>query len=752
MNTTTSPAASPAPLVSGLWVGDTLPPLAELSIRSFLDHGIAFQLFTYRDYPNIPEGTIVRSGREIISESSLYLHSSGSYGMFSDWFRYALLEQEGGWWIDLDVICLTGDLPQASPWFACQEPGVCSPGIIAFPPHHPLITAMRQLAEDPASPMPWDGESDLLYKDHLRATVPDVRERRRTTNWGHSGPDMFTVAVRHFELETCGATDETVYPVPYTCWRNYFNGELPLDSPALSGAWAVHVWGEMLRREPDAMDNLKDNSIVARLMERHGMKKKVRVLVGICSCQTARARRDAVRETWLTAPAPGIDCRFFLAGGIPADEQQDTVSLDAPDDYYGLPAKVLAFFRYALDHYDFDWLFKCDDDTYLRLDRLESLCDDRYGLIGNHLLAERNSPSGGAGYLLPRHIVEKIVATPGIPATGAEDVIFGELALGAGAVPHATDRLCMDISTYPLPGNDVVTAHWCSPEMMRRIDYFFRENPVTMYRARHTHWEDTICFYPNGAYARSKVKDSGQLEIHNGYITMAWFGWAPEQLQEREKGYVGSRLLLLPCEGFPTLAESFPPPQQTDTPLLIQLGCSSNHIPGWLNLDLPHFDITQRLPWKDAAVDAYFLEHVIEHILPAQAYDFFLEVRRTLKPGGVLRLAFPDILRIAVCATDGYCAFLRDSGWGDGTPASALRAAIQCHGHKAVWTSATLTAVLRSLGFSVESCGPGHSATPHLCGLERHGNAVGEEINRVETTCLEARIPLDQALVTSGQN
>lgn len=743
MNTTTP--SSPR-LVSSLWVGDTLPPLAELSIRSFLDHGIAFQLFTYRVYPNVPEGATVRSAREILSESSVYLHSSGSYGMFSDWFRYALLEQEGGWWVDLDVVCLSDNLPGTLPWYACQEPGVCSSGLLAFPPHHPLVTAMRQLAEDPASPMPWDGEGDLLRKENFRTAVPDVRERRRSMSWGHSGPDMLTVAVRHFGLESCGAPAETVYPVPYTCWRSTFNGSLTLDSPGLSRAWALHLWGEMLRREPDAMDTLADHSIVARLMARHGMKRKTRILVGICSCQTARPRRDAVRETWLTAPAPGVTCRFFLGGDVPQDEQADTIGLDTPDTYHSLPAKVLAFFRYALDHYDFDWLFKCDDDTYLRQDRLDSLCREEYGLVGNCLLAQRSSPSGGAGYLMPRHIIEKIVASPDIPATGAEDVIFGQLALELGAVPHATDRLCMDTSAHPLPDNDIVTAHWCSPDMLRRIDYFFREKPVTMYRARHTHWEDTILFYPDGTFSRSKIKDAGQLERHSGSITLNWFGWAPEQLQEREKGYVGSRLLLRPCAGFPTLTECFPlDPGEEKAPLLIQLGCSSNHITGWLNLDLPHFDITRPLPWKDASVDAYFLEHVIEHILPAQAYDFFREVRRTLRPGGILRLAFPDILRIAASATPAYCEFLRSYGWGDGTPGSAVRAIIQCHGHKAIWTQAAMTAVLESLGFTVDCFEPGASSTPHLYGLERHGELVGQEINRVETACLEARIPLGQA-------
>lgn len=93
--------------------------------------------------------------------------------------------------------------------------------------------------------------------------------------------------------------------------------------------------------------------------------------------------------------------------------------------------------------------------------------------------------------------------------------------------------------------------------------------------------------------------------------------------------------------------------------LLIQMGCGANILPGWINLDLPQYDITRPLPWEDECVDAYFLEHVIEHVLPAEAYGFFMEAWRTLKPGGVLRLAFPDLLRIAKQSTPEYISFLQ---------------------------------------------------------------------------------------------
>jgi hypothetical protein len=93
------------------------------------------------------------------------------------------------------------------------------------------------------------------------------------------------------------------------------------------------------------------------------------VLVGICSCRKNSNHRKAVRETWFPVDVPGISARFFVGSGE-CPEEPDTVGLDVPDDYEHLPIKVLQFFRYALAHFEFDWLFKCDDDTYLAADRL----------------------------------------------------------------------------------------------------------------------------------------------------------------------------------------------------------------------------------------------------------------------------------------------------------------------------------------------------------------------------------------------
>lgn len=208
------------------------------------------------------------------------------------------------------------------------------------------------------------------------------------------------------------------------------------------------------------------------------MKKQVKILVGICSCQRMKEKRDAVRETWLRHPADGIECVFFVGGkeGV-EEERRDTVVLDTADGYNELPGKVKSFFVYALENYDFEWLFKCDDDTYVDLGRLESLVDDEYDLIGDALVSMRNSPSGGAGYFLKRSMVEKLVEAPGFPDCGAEDLIVGELAGRLGGRMKSTGRLYTSNVHYPYKDNDMVTAHWCTPAILRALHEFNYSRP-----------------------------------------------------------------------------------------------------------------------------------------------------------------------------------------------------------------------------------------------------------------------------------
>lgn len=59
-------------IVQGLWIGDKLSLMEQLSIQSFLKNQHDYHLYVYRDVKNIPIGTTLMDGNEILPEKSIF--------------------------------------------------------------------------------------------------------------------------------------------------------------------------------------------------------------------------------------------------------------------------------------------------------------------------------------------------------------------------------------------------------------------------------------------------------------------------------------------------------------------------------------------------------------------------------------------------------------------------------------------------------------------------------------------------------
>ncbi len=81
-------------------------------------------------------------------------------------------------------------------------------------------------------------------------------------------------------------------------------------------------------------------------------------------------------------------------------------------------------------------------------------------------------------------------------------------------------------------------------------------------------------------------------------------------------------------------------------------GCDRHTRPGWINSDLKEgpgidlsCDIRQGLPLDTDSIDYAVSIHALPEVPYAEIIPVLQELRRVLKPGGVLRLALPDVLK-----------------------------------------------------------------------------------------------------------
>jgi predicted SAM-dependent methyltransferase len=163
----------------------------------------------------------------------------------------------------------------------------------------------------------------------------------------------------------------------------------------------------------------------------------------------------------------------------------------------------------------------------------------------------------------------------------------------------------------------------------------------------------------------------------------------------------------------------------------LHLGCFDHVVPGWVNTDItPHIrisripmaawlvhklgkmtdaryqqhreklfrnvtylDISRRFPFGDATIECAYNSHVMEHLFPDVAEHCMREVSRVLQPGGIFRIAVPDLdAMIASYDPDDPDVFLDEF-----FEAKEARAKNRHHWH---YNETSLCAKLKSAGFS----------------------------------------------------
>ena len=153
-------------IVHSLWIGQSLSALELLTLHSFVRHGYNFCLWLYQPLTNVlPEGVELMDANEIIPKDRIFKKKEddpsfkvgkGSYGTFSDIFRYKLLYDKGGIWTDMDITCLKPYVFD-NPYF--------------FRKHH-ILDAMGNLIKCPIG-------SELMlsaYKESLVTCNADTQE------------------------------------------------------------------------------------------------------------------------------------------------------------------------------------------------------------------------------------------------------------------------------------------------------------------------------------------------------------------------------------------------------------------------------------------------------------------------------------------------------------------------------------------------------------------------------------------------
>ncbi len=203
--------------------------MERLSISSFLQNEHPFHLYVYQKTDGIPAGTEVHDANEILPASRIFKYKEyDTYAGFANFFRYKLLLEKGGWWVDTDTVCLQPfEFPVPFVFSSELGPSADDPRRV----QHVNNGVLKAPAGSPVLEEAWSVCQSVTPEDLV---------------WGQCGPALMIRLVKQHSLDQYVQAPEVFCPLDYPEWQEQLNPAATwLFGPQTS---AVHLWNELWRR------------------------------------------------------------------------------------------------------------------------------------------------------------------------------------------------------------------------------------------------------------------------------------------------------------------------------------------------------------------------------------------------------------------------------------------------------------------------------------------------------------------------
>lgn len=229
-------------------------------------------------------------------------------------------------------------------------------------------------------------------------------------------------------------------------------------------------------------------------------------VVVVATCRKyLRTRFEAVEQTWLRRMP-----QHWRTLGVYCDPGQETrvvengnrVCFRGGDAYADVPAKDAFAFEYCVNKFEFDFLIRADDDTFVHTDRFSRFPVPAAKYVGPLCPAAKPVPFAHGSLtvisrdLMSGEVIEEMRKPP-IQALAEMKRLCPNLSLDQWVIfrrklHHCDVRLGMAIKAvhgvspdffeptqfsfrgrmdhWPTPDNDRISCHYISPKQMRRLD------------------------------------------------------------------------------------------------------------------------------------------------------------------------------------------------------------------------------------------------------------------------------------------
>lgn len=262
------------PLFSSFWhnnESNALPELVVASINSFVKQGCPYNLYTYKNYINIPEGCVVKDANEIVPFSEFFMGARKYYSSFANYFRIVLVNKVDTAWTDIDNYFISDDFPTKN--ILISQEGRIQNSFFYLDNDEKGRLFKRMLLEcydNPAKPLPYDNKEMRKAKRQI-SIYRGKKVQLANAKWGFGGSCLFTNIAEQVDMEDSVYEYEKYFNnFHYTEQRQLWTEEEQLYMRYANNQVRILVMSlALLKREPDIMQNFKKTSYMGKLLDKY---------------------------------------------------------------------------------------------------------------------------------------------------------------------------------------------------------------------------------------------------------------------------------------------------------------------------------------------------------------------------------------------------------------------------------------------------------------------------------------------------
>jgi len=251
--------------VMSMWMGRPLSYIEIMSINSYLQNGHKVIVYVYNDIGNMHKDVELRDANEILPYSNFEMtndirtkellrcgfseddKNTSCYSFYSDLFRYTLMYKLGGWWTDLDAICLKHyDFDEQYVFaFMKNDNYTIAPGVFKMPPETSVMSSCIRVCRDLMSSMATSGKT---------------------------GPFLFSRAIKSHKMFELTLPYFYFYPFSFLD-----EGALLDGSPFPKDSYSIHIYNTLFGVRYGRGDIDAENCILSELKNRYLQSDNINV-------------------------------------------------------------------------------------------------------------------------------------------------------------------------------------------------------------------------------------------------------------------------------------------------------------------------------------------------------------------------------------------------------------------------------------------------------------------------------------------